>query len=199
MVWRESLVFMVVEGIIMDIEFNAFEAFEIAERIERSGAKFYRQAAELFDETRIRNLLSDLAEWEIKHEEIFANMRKQLSEQSRELRTFKPEANLLLDAQAMAGLAVFAVNPEPSREFTGQETKKQVLEKAIQKEKDSIVYYTGLKSFVPARAGQDKIDDIIKEEMHHVRILDQSLQWLNSLEPISKCQPERSEGSDWLK
>jgi len=169
---------MGVEGIIMDIEFNAFEAFEIAERIERSGAKFYRQAAELFDQMRIRNLLSDLAEWEIKHEEIFANMRKQLSEQSRELRTFKPEDNLLVDAQAMAGLAVFVSNPAPSSEFTGKETKKDVLEKAIQKEKDSIVYYTGLRNLVPARAGQDKIDDIIREEMHHIRILDQSLQWL---------------------
>jgi len=183
MVWRESLVFMVVEGIIMDIEFNAFEAFEIAERIERNGAKFYRQAAELFNETRIRNLFFELADWEIKHEEIFANMRKQLSEQSRELRTFKPEDNLLLDVQAMAGLAVFALDPESSSEFTGQEIKKEVLQKAIQKEKDSIVYYTGLRNFVPARAGQDKIDDIIKEEMHHIRILDQSLEWLNSLEP----------------
>ena len=182
MVWSESLLFIGVEGIIMDIEFNAFEVFEIAERIERSGAKFYRQAAELFDQMRIHNLLSDLAEWEIKHEEIFANMRKQLSEQSRELRTFKPEDNLLLDAQAMAGLAVFAINPETSSEFTGRETKKDVLEKAIQKEKDSIVYYTGLRNFIPARAGQDKIDDIIREEMHHIRILDQSLQWLKCLE-----------------
>jgi len=169
---------MDVKGITMDIEFNAFEVFEIAERIERSGAKFYRQAAELFNETRIRNLFFELADWEIKHEEIFANMRKQLSEQSRELRTFKPEDNLLLDAQAMAGLAVFALNPELSEEFTGKESKEDIFKKAIEKEKDSIVYYTGLKNFVPAQAGQDKIDDIIKEEMHHVRILNQSLQWL---------------------
>lgn len=174
----ESLVFMDVEGIIVDIEFNAFEVFEIAERIERNGAKFYRKAAGLFDETRIRNLFYDLADWETKHEEIFTNMRKQLSEQSQELRTFRPEKNLLVDAQAMARLAVFANKSDPSQEFTGKKSKKEIFEKAIQKEKDSIVYHTGLKSFVPARAGQDKIDDIIKEEMHHVRILNQSLEWL---------------------
>lgn len=165
----------------MNIEFNAFEVFEIAERIERNGAKFYRKAAELFNETRIRNLFSDLAEWETKHEEIFADMRKQLSQQSRELRTFKPEDNLLLDAQAMAGLSVFVSKPEPSSEFTGRETKKDILQKAIEKEKDSIVYYTGLRNFIPARAGKDKIDDIIKEEMHHIRILHQSLQQLEWL------------------
>jgi rubrerythrin len=85
---------------------------------------------------------------------------------------------LLVDAQAMAGLAVFANKPDPSREFNGTESKKEILQKAIEKEKDSIVYYTGLKNLIPARAGQDKIYDIIKEEMHHVRILNQSLEWL---------------------
>jgi len=169
---------MDVKGITMDIEFNAFEAFEIAERIERNGAKFYSKAAELFDDARLRVLFLRLAGWENKHEEIFANMRKQLSEQSRELRTFKPEKNMLIDAQTIAGLAVFVNKPDPSQEFTCQETKKEVLQKAIQKEKDSIVYYTGLKNFVPTRAGQDRIDDIIKEEMHHIRILDQSLECL---------------------
>jgi len=160
----------------MDIEFNAFEVFEIAERIERSGAKFYRKAAELFDDARLRVLFLQIADWETKHEEIFTNMRKQLSEQSRELRTFKPEDNLLLDAQAMAGLAVFALNPELSEEFSGQESKEDIFKKAIEKEKESIVYYTGLRNLVPAQAGQDKIDDIIKEEMHHIRILDQCLE-----------------------
>jgi len=166
----------------MDIEFNAFEAFEIAEKIERNGAKFYRKAAHLFNEASIRALFLQLADWEIKHEEIFANMRKQLSEQSRQLRTFKPEDNSLLDVQAMAGLAVFGINPDPSKEFTGKDSKKDIFKKAIEKEKDSIVYYTGLKSFVPDRAGKDKIDDIIKEEMHHICILNQSLEQRLSLE-----------------
>jgi rubrerythrin len=53
---------------------------------------------------------------------------------------------------------------------------KDVLKRAIQKEKDSIVYYTGLKDFIPGRAGKHKIDDIIEEEMRHIRILIQSLE-----------------------
>jgi len=159
----------------MEIEFNAFEVFEIAEKIERNGARFYRRAAELFDADTAKMFL-ELANWETKHIEVFANMRKQLFEQSRELRTFKPDDRMLPDAQAMAGLAVFGIRPDPSDELTGKESKVDVLKKAIEKEKDSIVYYTGLKDFVPARAGKDKIDDIIKEEMHHISILSQSLQ-----------------------
>lgn len=92
---RENLICMDVEGVIMEIELNAFEVFEIAERIERNGAKFYSKAAELFDDAHLRVLFLQLSDWEIKHEEIFANMRKQLSEQSREFRTFRPENNLL--------------------------------------------------------------------------------------------------------
>jgi len=161
----------------MDIKFNAFEVFEIAEKIERNGARFYRKAAELFDEPRIRNTFLELADWERTHEEVFADMRKQLSEQSRELRTFEPEDDMVISAQAMAGLAVFGINPDPSDELTGKEGKKEIFKKALRKEEDSIVYFVGLKDFVSDRAGKDKIDDIIKEELRHIGILNQALEW----------------------
>ena len=160
----------------MSIEFNAFEVFEIAQKLERNGARFYRKAAGLFKEPHIRNMFIELANWETKHIEVFVNMKKQLAQQSRELRSFKPDKNMLIDAQAMAGLAVFGIRPEPSDELTSKENLKDVLKKAIQKEKDSIVYYTGLKDFVPASAGKHKIADIIEEEMRHIRILSQSLE-----------------------
>lgn len=161
----------------MDIKFNAFEIFEIAEKIERNGARFYRKAAELFDEPGIRETFLELSDWERTHEKVFADMRKHLSEQSRELRTFEPENDMVISAQAMAGLAVFGINPDPSEELTGKESKKEIFEKALRKEEDSIVYHVGLKNFVSDRAGKDKIDDIIREELRHIGILNQALQW----------------------
>ena len=161
----------------MGVEFNAFEVFEIAEKIERNGAKFYRRAAELFDESRTHNMFLQLAEWETVHEQVFADMRKELSAQGPELRTFKPENDVVFDAQSMAGLAVFGNRMEPSEELTGKESITDVLKSAIEKEKDSIIFYTGLKDFIPPAAGQDKISDIIREEMHHIRILKESLEW----------------------
>jgi rubrerythrin len=53
-----------------------------------------------------------------------------------------------------------------------------VLELAQGKEKDSIVYFLALKAFVPTEAGKRKIDDIIKEEIRHIAILNQSLKEL---------------------
>ncbi|HIJ54026.1 MAG TPA: ferritin family protein [Planctomycetes bacterium] len=161
----------------MSVTFNAFEIFEIAEKIERNGAKFYRRAAELFDDSRTRNMFLQLADWETTHEQVFADMRKELSAQGPELRTFEPENSVVFDAQSMAGLAVFGNMMDPSEELTGKESITDVLKSAIEKEEDSIVFYTGLEAFIPASADKDRIGDIIREEMHHVRILNESLEW----------------------
>ncbi len=159
----------------MSVEFNAFEAFRIAEQIERNGAGFYRKAAELFDDPGTCKMFLQLADWESGHEGVFSNMRKQLSEEAPGQRIFKLE-DVPFDPKAMAGLAVFGKKAEPSIELSGKESIIDILKMAIEKEKDSIVYYTGLTGFVPAQAGRDKIDDIIKEEYRHIRILSQSLQ-----------------------
>jgi rubrerythrin len=170
----------IMEGEIMDVGLSTFEVFEIAEKIERNGAKFYRKAAKLFDDFNIRSLFQELAGWELRHEQIFAAMRKQLSESAYEVEASKSKGDLLIDAQTMAGLAVFGIKPDPSGVFSGKMSKREIIKIALEKEKDSVVYYTGLMDFVPDRIGKDKIDDIIKEEMHHIRILSQSLkQWQN--------------------
>jgi rubrerythrin len=161
----------------MVVEFNAFEVFEIAEKIERNGAGFYRSAAELFDDSRARNLFLKLVEWELAHEQVFAGMRKELSAQGPEMRTFEAENDVVFDAQSMAGLAVFGNRMNPAVELTGKESLTDILKCAIEKEKDTIIFYTGLKDFISAEAGKDKITDIIKEEMHHVRILKESMEW----------------------
>ena len=145
-------------------------------QIERNGAKFYRGAAELFDESRVHNLFLQLADWEITHEQVFADMRNELIAQGPELSAFEAESDVIFDAQSMAGLAVFGNSMGPSAELTGKETITDILKGAIEKEKDSIVFYTGLKGFAPAGTARDKIADIIKEEMHHIRILNQSLE-----------------------
>lgn len=154
----------------MTVTFNAFEVLEIAEQIERNGTRFYRKAAEIFGKSNICKMFLRLADWEAKHEKIFIRMRKQLAEHSHEPRTFRSEETLP-EPKVMAGLAVFGIRPDPADELSGKEGKIDIVRMAIEKEKDSIVFYTGLKDFVPFRADKDEIDDIIKEEMRHIRIL----------------------------
>ncbi len=55
---------------------------------------------------------------------------------------------------------------------------KEIVKEAILAEKDSIVFYLGMKELVPEGLGKDKVDKIIKEEMSHIRLLTKKLKTL---------------------
>ncbi len=158
----------------MTVTFNAFEVFEIAEQIEQNGTNFYIRAAELFDDFKIREMFLRLAEWERQHEITFNRMKEQLSEKDRQ-ENYSNADDLLPDPRVMAGLAVFGIRSDPAKELHGRQSRTDILRRAVEKEKDSIVFYHGLKEFISAEADKEKINDIIKEEMRHIVILDQSL------------------------
>jgi len=46
---------------------------------------------------------------------------------------------------------------------------------AIGLERDSIAFYVGIKEAISRRAGKDKVEDIIKEEIGHIAILKKQL------------------------
>jgi len=52
---------------------------------------------------------------------------------------------------------------------------EDILQKAIGMEKDSIVFYLGIKELVPERLGKGRIDAIIREEMNHITSLSKRL------------------------
>lgn len=159
----------------MSIQFNSDEIFEMAEQIERNGAKFYRKAAEGFTDSRTRDLLLDLATREDEHLKIFSDMRANLPDKQRGWEMFDPEGQAALYLRAMADGYVFDVKMDPSEKLTGEETLEEIYRTAIGLEKDSIVFYQGIREMVPERLGGGKIDDIIKEEMRHITILSSQL------------------------
>lgn len=158
----------------MTVALNAFEIFEIAEQIERNAAMFYRKAAELFNEPDISTMFIELADWETKHEQIFRDMGKQLVKLNKNMKTLEPEKKEF-DPKLMACLAVFGTVSEPLHWLKSLTKITDVLKTALEKEKDSIAFYEGLKDFVPDRDDKNKIDDIIEEERHHIKILNQAL------------------------
>jgi rubrerythrin len=162
------------EETLMSIPFNADEVFEMAQQIERNGAKFYRRAAERAED-RIRQLFLDLAAMEDEHEKAFASMRSSLADAEREATVFDPEGQAALYLRAMADEHVINVKADPTELFTGKETTEDILRAAMGMEKDSIVFYLGIKELVPERLGKDKVDAIIKEEMDHLASLSRDL------------------------
>jgi rubrerythrin len=155
----------------MGLEFNADEILAMAEQIERNGARFYRKAAELAQDEGVKNLLLDLAAWEDDHLRVFASMREHLTISPQQLDTFDAEEETSLYLRAMADGNVFDVRADPSELLTGKQTREEILKLAIGQEKDSIVFYLGLKELVPETLGKEKIDHIIREEMGHIGLL----------------------------
>jgi len=149
----------------MPNEFNADDIFEMAVKIEQNGAIFYRQAADKVDGEENKAFLLDLAEMEDDHEQTFAAMKKELADDESFPTTFDPEDENALYLAAFADTRVFFKKEEPGSDL------KEILGSAIQAEKDSIAFYLGMKELVPEKLGKAKLDDIIKEEMSHIRIL----------------------------
>ena len=157
----------------MVMPFNADEVFEMAEQIERNGAKFYRDAAKKFPQ--VGKLFLELAEMEDKHEKTFAEMRKGLSGTQAEPLVFDPDGEAQMYLQVMADDHVFDPNADPSEQLADKDNPEAVLNMAIGLERDSIAFYVGIKEAVPRRAGKDKVEDIIKEEVGHIAILKKHL------------------------
>jgi rubrerythrin len=149
----------------MSNEFNANEIFEIAIKIEQNGAIFYRDAAKQVKGEKEKEFLLYLAKMEDDHEATFATMQKELKDEETVSTTFDPDDETVLYLKALADTRVFSEEKMPDSNF------KNILSCAIQAEKDSIAFYLGMKALVPPKMGQSKIDDIIKEEMSHIKLL----------------------------
>lgn len=159
----------------MGINFNADEILEIAERIERNGRRFYTKAAANTTEEEARKLLLELASMEQEHEKTFTELRSHLTNDERETKDYDPYDEKSRYLEAMADGKVFDYTKDPSEMLSGTENISDVLGKAIGLEKDSIVFYLGIKEMVTERLGSARVADIIKEEMRHITVLSKYL------------------------
>lgn len=159
----------------MTMKFNADEIFEMAEQIERNGARFYRSAADQTAEEGTKEMLLELCEWEHEHEETFHEMRGKLSPGQGADLSYDPTGEAALYLQAFADGYVFDVEEDPTERIGKEASTEDVLRVGLGLEKDSIVFYVGIKELVPEGDGRDKVDEIIREEMRHVRILNDLL------------------------
>lgn len=153
----------------MMYDFNADEMFEIAEQLERNGARFYRTAAAAVTNDDAKAFLTQLAAMEDAHEQTFARMRTQLGHEETTATVFDPNDEAVTYLRALADMRVFYEKPIDTSSLTA------ILKDAVTAEKDSIVFYLGMRDAVPEGMGRDRLDAIIKEEMGHIRLLSKEL------------------------
>lgn len=158
----------------MSLSFNADEVFEMAEEIERNGRSFYETMAERLGPGHSQELLGALAREEAEHVRIFSELRRRHAEAGDGVRGPEPDAVTVLYLRALADGRVFE-EPAKDKDLGACPSPEAVLRFAIQREKDSIVYYMGMKEVVPPELGREAVDAIIREEMDHVTRLSNEL------------------------
>jgi len=159
----------------MSLFFNVEEILQMAEQIERNGSTFYRKAAAISTSSRSAQFFLKLAAMEDEHEKIFSSMRADLRQEERKIYIPDPEDQAKAYLQAWADAHVFDVRTNPAERMSGKEKPEDILLWAISQEKESIVFYLGMKEAVPERFGRKKVDEIIQEEMRHIAILSKEL------------------------
>jgi rubrerythrin len=151
------------------VDFNAEEIYQMAEQLERSGSEFYRKSAEATALPEESALLLKLAAMENEHAKTFQTMRSELGDLERSATAFDPEGEALRYLRALADTRVFFEKKIDTRSM------KEILKAAIEAEKESILFYLGMRATLPTRLGQSRLDEIIQEEMGHIRMLSREL------------------------
>ena len=154
------------------MDFNIDEILEIAEQIERNGARYYRKAAAAIRGAPVA-LLEELADMEEEHRRTFAAMRAELSGGRPTTESLQPEAAAYL--RALADGKIFDTDSDPTADWNAQTTPAQVLRRAVAMEKDSVIFYMTLQQTVSRPATSKRIERIIQEELSHVTILSDHL------------------------
>jgi rubrerythrin len=151
--------------------FTANRVFDVAQQIEHNGQRYYRRAAELASDPSVRALLLELVAMEASHERVFAAMR---AEAERAHPTWL-EDPFLSDrpeiARPLADGRVFDFDADPVAGLGEASPMRDVIERAIELEKDSIIFYLLIRQALPPGLGRDRIDRVMHEELGHITAL----------------------------
>jgi rubrerythrin len=150
--------------------FNASEIFEIAINIERNGQIFYRKAALITDNESIKELVESLATMEESHERYFIKLKNEFSSN---YAGYMPDIDGQLEMylKSYANGKIFDLQKPPEAFLNEKSSVEDILEVAIDFERNTVVFFTLIKELVPEGLDKEKIDVLIKEELKHVAML----------------------------
>ena len=144
--------------------FKVSEVVELAVLIETNGEEFYNSLKESARDQQTREVFAYLAEEERKHRDIFERMEKSL-EKYQPVESYSGEYAAYI--KALADDNVFT-RKDVGGDLAGKATSSQeAVDMALKFEKDSVLFFEGMRRFVPERE-QKTIDQLIDEEKKHI-------------------------------
>lgn len=155
-------------------KFSLNEIIELAIQIEKSGYSYYDHALNRKNLSEpIKKLLEKLRDEEIKHEATFKNLRS--SEDYKLLgdpQDWQAAADYL---RAISNSHVFSKPDAAIKMATEAANEKEILENAIQFEKDTLLFFHAINLKTENEKSKDIITAIINEEVSHVMVLKEHL------------------------
>ena len=151
----------------MSIAFYGNELINIAIGIERRGIAFYEIIAKSTQNATARDIFHYLGGMEREHIKIFEDMLSEVDKYQFP-ETYMGEYGAYL--QALVDNAVFTDDLITSEMATEADNDVKSIELGISAEKDSILFYYGMKDLMPEPV-QKTVDKIIAEEKSHLRQL----------------------------
>jgi len=161
----------------MEQAMTVAEIFQRAIRVEQDGARFYRRVAGCIADPVKAALFEEFAQMEEAHEATFSAMLGELDESA------PPLPATVLDPERQ-GLEewlegdVFGFHVDLVMQLNGRETLPELLRKAIQLEKESVVFYLWLQEFVDDPVAGSRVNRIVNQEFQHITRLNRELRQL---------------------
>ncbi|MBC8419804.1 MAG: ferritin family protein [Pseudomonadota bacterium] len=146
--------------------FTLGEIIDVAIRIEKNGRNTYRKAQGEVSSSSLASMLQWLADDEAEHEEWFSGLKEKVGIKVEDPKLEEMGRAIL---QNVLGDRAFSIT---DADFSKIENVKSLLELSIEFEKDTIIFYEMLRSFMDDIEVLSGLDKIIEEESRHVKELE---------------------------
>ena len=149
------------------VRFNSEEIIGLAIQMETVGGLFYERIAQLMTDDSLKRLMRHLGEMEQLHKNSYMTLRASFIASLRRLDSAPPEPAILEYLQTWIEGKVFKKDSLLNF-FKTRQTMENILWQAIEMEKDSIAFYSGLRELVQDADEKRLVNQIIQEELAHV-------------------------------
>ena len=151
--------------------FSIREIIDIAIKIEKNGESFYREAMEKVSNPALKPVLLFLADQEHEHVLWFEKLKDKTKAAEGEQKVAEIGEAML---QNLVGDQTFSLD---DADLSGLDTVASLIELAIELEKDTILFYQMLQTFIEDSATLKELNEIIAEESRHIEILREYEGW----------------------
>ena len=146
--------------------FSITEIIEIAVQLEKNGETVYREAIGKSKNPELDDLLRDIAEEELEHRDWFLSLKDEIEKSQDRPKVEEMNASLIDD---LIGKQTFSL---ADIDFSQVEDSKHLIDIFIEFEKDTILFYEMLKTFLVDEQTIEHLEKIIQEESSHIEKLE---------------------------